>query len=105
RLSEEPQDVTRSPVKPASFHRLARIVLRADRIIRDTCGYPKRIIEMGINMPRLLYESAERSVRIRRSGVQKDSKSSGLGVGVDPFTDRTGRISTSHRQRLDQKMR
>ena len=92
-------------MQPASFKTISRSMLSADRIVRAKRAHPQSLSEMILDVPRLLHETAEGTLRVGAPCVKENAKLLGHGVRVDSFANRTGRITTGHGERLDQEMR
>ena len=59
---------------------------------------------MILDVARLLHEAAEGSLCIRASCVKENPEVLGLGIRVDPLSNRTGGVAATHGERLDEKM-
>lgn len=77
----------------------------ADRIVRTERAHPKRLRKMILDVPCLLHKTTKGPLSIGASCVKENAEVFGLGIRVDPFSNRTSGVAAAHSERLDKEMR
>ena len=92
-------------MEPAALQTLTRHVVGADRIVRTERAHPKRLRKMILDVACLLHKTTKGPLSIGTSCVKENAEVFGLGIRVDPLSDRTSGVAAPHGERLNEEMR
>src|SRR5882724_13260188 len=104
-LSHQRAAVAGSTMEPAALQTLTRHMVGADWIVRTERAHPERLRKMILDVARLLHKTTEGPVSIGAPCVEQNAKMLGLGIRVDPLSNRTSGVAAAHGERLDEEMR